>query len=93
MVQYPVIGELATGYTAIWDSAMFAPCTSPVPAVEPPFAPRSPLRMSQAHAEVIPVAVPETFAFTPPSSHTCQVVAVRVTVAMCQELPRRSDAV
>ena len=70
---------------------MFPPCTSE-PGLPPPQEPKSPLAMKYVHAEVID-ADPETFAFAPPSSHTCHAVVVRVTVTMCQELLRRSEAV
>ena len=69
-----------------------------VPAVDeaggeaPPPDPKSPSRIRYVHADVIPVAVPETSAVRPPFSMTVHVVVVSVMSTATHELLRRSDA-
>ena len=81
-------GRIA-GYMARWEIWTFPPCWIADKA-EPPEEPRSPLARNHVQADVIPVAVPETFAVCPPLIRTCHVVVVKVAVTWNHVSFRRS---
>ena len=70
---------------------MFPPCRMlDVPV--PPLVPMSPSRIRYVHADVMPVAVPETFAVRPPLTRTFHEVVVRDMSMAIHPPHRRSDA-